>query len=170
MVYASHVLEHLPMADAEKALNEWIRILKPGGKLRLKVPNIRWSALHISRPGSPHPYVFQTLYGGQANDGEFHMNGFIKETLEALASLCPLLGSFTVRENHVDQSGMGSELILEGVRKGADPKISTKDVFDELAAAGKISGTKQKEKPENGESTVDSVPLADGTVSASLGE
>lgn len=36
-VYASHVLEHL--VDYRKALREWYRVLKPGGKLLLLVPD-----------------------------------------------------------------------------------------------------------------------------------
>ena len=39
IVYASHVLEHIPWFQTEKVLAEWIRILKPGGKLEVWVPN-----------------------------------------------------------------------------------------------------------------------------------
>lgn len=43
-VYASHVLEHLPLADCQTALvNTW-RLLKPGGIFRLIVPDLRWRA------------------------------------------------------------------------------------------------------------------------------
>ena len=37
-VYASHVLEHLPFGN--KALEEWLRVLKPGGMLTVVVPDI----------------------------------------------------------------------------------------------------------------------------------
>ncbi len=39
LVYASHVLEHLPWYKTEEILKEWIRILKPNGKLIIFVPD-----------------------------------------------------------------------------------------------------------------------------------
>jgi len=41
-VYASHVLEHLPRGSVEAALKETIRILAPGGRFRLIVPDLEW--------------------------------------------------------------------------------------------------------------------------------
>src|SRR5262245_33970799 len=38
-VLAQDVLEHLPRADAQPALSEWARVLAPGGRLVLRVPN-----------------------------------------------------------------------------------------------------------------------------------
>lgn len=39
-VYHSHVLEHLPPAEGQKLLKDCYRILKPGGVLRVVVPNL----------------------------------------------------------------------------------------------------------------------------------
>lgn len=39
IVYASHVLEHIPWYRTEEVLQEWVRILKPGGVLELCVPD-----------------------------------------------------------------------------------------------------------------------------------
>ena len=44
MIYSEHVLEHLYKRDAVKLLNECIRILQPGGMLRMGVPD---AALYI---------------------------------------------------------------------------------------------------------------------------
>lgn len=37
-VLAVHVLEHLYLWQAEAAIREWVRVLKPGGKLALELP------------------------------------------------------------------------------------------------------------------------------------
>lgn len=39
LIYASHVLEHIPWYHTERVLQEWIRMLKPGGHLELWVPD-----------------------------------------------------------------------------------------------------------------------------------
>ena len=38
-VYASHILEHIPWYQTQKALTEWKRLLKPGGTLEIWVPD-----------------------------------------------------------------------------------------------------------------------------------
>ncbi len=39
-ICASHILEHLPWPTAFKALAEWARVLSPGGRLRIAVPDL----------------------------------------------------------------------------------------------------------------------------------
>jgi SAM-dependent methyltransferase len=39
VVYASHVLEHMPWYDNVKILKEWARMLRRGGKMEVWVPN-----------------------------------------------------------------------------------------------------------------------------------
>ena len=39
LIYASHVLEHVPWYQLEATLAEWVRILRPGGRLEVWVPN-----------------------------------------------------------------------------------------------------------------------------------
>lgn len=39
MIYASHVLEHIPRNNLLETLNEWCRVLKIGGILRFGVPD-----------------------------------------------------------------------------------------------------------------------------------
>ncbi len=39
MVYASHVVEHIPREELKKTLLEWKRVLKDGGKFRFAVPD-----------------------------------------------------------------------------------------------------------------------------------
>jgi len=38
-VYASHVLEHFSYYERDEILKEWVRVLKPGGLLRIAVPD-----------------------------------------------------------------------------------------------------------------------------------
>jgi SAM-dependent methyltransferase len=39
LVYASHILEHIAWYDTVDVLKEWARVLEPGGKMEIWVPN-----------------------------------------------------------------------------------------------------------------------------------
>jgi predicted SAM-dependent methyltransferase len=39
LVYASHCLEHMPRGDLKRVLREWQRVLRPGGVVRISVPD-----------------------------------------------------------------------------------------------------------------------------------
>jgi SAM-dependent methyltransferase len=39
VVYASHIIEHVPWYQVEAAIREWVRVLKPGGVLQIWTPN-----------------------------------------------------------------------------------------------------------------------------------
>ncbi len=39
LIYASHVLEHIPWYRTRTVLTDWVRVLKPGGALELWVPD-----------------------------------------------------------------------------------------------------------------------------------
>lgn len=41
LIYASHVFEYFDREEAVIVLDEWRRVLKPGGKLRLAVPDFK---------------------------------------------------------------------------------------------------------------------------------
>jgi predicted SAM-dependent methyltransferase len=45
-VYCSHVLEHLPRSEVSAAVSQTRRILMPGGRFRLVVPDLQWRAQH----------------------------------------------------------------------------------------------------------------------------
>lgn len=39
LIYASHILEHIPWYQTEAVLSEWVRILEPCGRLEIWVPD-----------------------------------------------------------------------------------------------------------------------------------
>lgn len=39
IIYASHILEHVPWYQLDQTLSEWVRVLAPGGSLEVWVPN-----------------------------------------------------------------------------------------------------------------------------------
>lgn len=71
MVYASHVIEHIPRAELKKTLAEWCRVLKPGGVLRFGVPDIdKLIAIYNASGKDTESIVNQLL--GQDRDYDRH--------------------------------------------------------------------------------------------------
>lgn len=84
-VFSSHVLEHIKREDTDATLNEWIRILKPGGEFIIVVPNIIWALdeLNSVKQGGPDiKRALDVIYGAQGNEYDFHMNGMWGKLLE----------------------------------------------------------------------------------------
>lgn len=78
-VRASHVLEHFPHKQIPDVLKEWTRVLKPGGELKIAVPNFEWIAENYvaGQPINTQGYVM----GGQVDEADFHKATFDKRFL-----------------------------------------------------------------------------------------
>ncbi len=63
---AHHVLEHFDFRDVPVVLREWVRILKPGGKLRLAVPDMEAVARAIME-GRMDTEIQGNIYGDQGH-------------------------------------------------------------------------------------------------------
>ena len=88
LLYASHVLEHLPTAKVPEVLREWRRVLREGGQALIAVPDLEQIArLLVSRPGwftPPNEPWVGVVYGGQHDEFDFHKTGFTASSLAAL--------------------------------------------------------------------------------------
>lgn len=80
-IHASHVLEHFSYADAKEALKEWNRVLKPGGTLRVAVPDLNKVTKDTSI-GDNATWRFH-LMGGQTDPNDFHRSCWTTELLDA---------------------------------------------------------------------------------------
>jgi predicted SAM-dependent methyltransferase len=75
LIYACHVLEHFSRWEYKNALTRWYEILKPGGVLRLAVPNFSAIASRYIQIGNLQE-IMGLLYGGQDYDENYHFVTF----------------------------------------------------------------------------------------------
>jgi predicted SAM-dependent methyltransferase len=80
LVYSSHVLEHFKRNETQSILNEWVRVLKPGGIVRISVPSFE-SLIKIYQTAGDIEYIIGPLMGGQTYEQNFHYNMFDKASL-----------------------------------------------------------------------------------------
>jgi predicted SAM-dependent methyltransferase len=97
-IHSEHALEHVGYELGKKAIKEWFRVLKPGGILDLKIPDIEACASAYLRTtnnemvnGFPAKlWYLYTIYGiqksqaGEADEFQCHRWGYSKESISAL--------------------------------------------------------------------------------------
>ena len=89
-ILASDIIEHFPIAETPSVLAEWRRVLKVGGIIELRLPNLHAITKdYLKRcgenrsTGEPMAHYFSwLLYGGQDYPGNFHYVGFDRRLLK----------------------------------------------------------------------------------------
>lgn len=79
-IWSSHTLEHVGKFEVVPTLKEWFRVLKLGGKLTVRVPDLAWCCqwwLNHQTTG----WDLDVLFGNQSREGEFHKTGFNREIM-----------------------------------------------------------------------------------------
>ena len=80
LIYASHVLEHFGRHETHAVLSEWRRVLKPGGILRVAVPDFA-QLVRVYDAGGNLADILGPLVGRQDHPHNYHYNVFDRETL-----------------------------------------------------------------------------------------
>jgi predicted SAM-dependent methyltransferase len=80
LIYASHILEHFSRNECQDVLNDWVRVLKPGGVLRLSVPSYP-NLKRIYEISKDIDDVLGPLMGGQTYEENVHYNAFDETNL-----------------------------------------------------------------------------------------
>ena len=82
VVYACHLLEHSGRKTYQLVLARWFEVLKPGGVLRVAVPDIR-AGMEFYLANGNLAYIFGLLWGGQNSEFDWHGFGWDETTLTA---------------------------------------------------------------------------------------
>ena len=113
-IYASHVLEHFSHQDASKVLTHWVQKLKPGGRLRVAVPNFEWIARKYlaGEPINVQGYVM----GGHSDGNDLHGAIFDGESLTEIMANTGLERIGRWESEHGDCSSLPVSLNLQGFK------------------------------------------------------
>lgn len=118
-IYASHILEHFPAGNTQNVLDEWARVLKPGGRMRIAVPDFAVIAkAYVAGLDVPiGPYVM----GGQIDANDFHKSLFDEAGLRWQLEKAGLVGIQKWKSDNQDCASLPVSLNLEGF-KPIEPK------------------------------------------------
>jgi SAM-dependent methyltransferase len=114
-IYASHVLEHIEHVRRDAALAEWFRVLKPAGRVRIAVPDLRaWAKLLLDRRYDlPLEGI---LYGGQTYPENYHKSGYDEDSLAYTLDKAGFVGVDKFAPFHPDCSQVPWSLNMEAYK------------------------------------------------------
>lgn len=84
VIFTSQALEHISKYQVIPTLQEWYRVLKPGGRLQIIVPDLEWAVkFWLDRKDLPDnvDWPMDIIFGLQSHDGEYHKTGFTPKIL-----------------------------------------------------------------------------------------
>lgn len=87
-IYMCHVLEHFSFEEADQLLRNFRKKLKPGGLLRISVPNFDHLVKVYQANGNDLEIVRRALMGGQDYEYNFHKSIYNKAHLSSLLVAC----------------------------------------------------------------------------------
>jgi SAM-dependent methyltransferase len=84
-ILAQDCLEHLKRSNVKLALKEWFRLLRKGGILKIRVPNLLGllESLKIENSHDKREWIIQCIFGTQAYNGDYHLSGFTPPLLKS---------------------------------------------------------------------------------------
>lgn len=115
-IRAAHILEHFSYADVPKVLEDWVRVLKPGGRIRLSVPDFdKIAELKKSDPN----WRFYAM-GGQSDENDFHKSAFDEPSLRKRMEIAGLVQINHWLSPNTDTASHACSLNLEGVKRSPE--------------------------------------------------
>lgn len=124
-VYASHVLEHIPHARTALVLQEWRRVLKPGGVLRVAVPD--WNVVRTMDFDDVTDIAPHILAGGHTDEHDVHHAHFTEKLLAGQLQRCGFedVRRFTPFADDTSQipASLNLEAFKRAYAKPRDPKV-----------------------------------------------
>lgn len=116
-IRASHLLEHFPHRQIENVVKEWARVLKPGGKLSIAVPDFDWIVKAYSNGQRNDPMLEAYLFGGQTDAADFHKALFNEEKLRKLMEDAGIVDIQPWSSELPDCASLPVSLNLQGTKK-----------------------------------------------------
>lgn len=109
-----HMLEHLSYREVPEALREWHRVLKPGGLLRISVPDV---VKVLSLRGKDQHWAYYMM-GGQLDQNDFHKSCYDEERLDAYMTGTGFTGVKKWASRNTDLAASDISLNLECRKPG----------------------------------------------------
>jgi ubiquinone/menaquinone biosynthesis C-methylase UbiE len=114
-VFSSHTLEHFSHNEVNRVVAEWVRILKKGGVIEIRCPDLRARALLFFL--NPTWYNVINIYGEQNHDGNYHKCGFSYGILKKILKNNGIINIKRIISGYRRIRILPNSLHLKGIKK-----------------------------------------------------
>lgn len=121
-IRASHILEHFPHEKVLDVVREWVRVLKPGGVIRIAVPDFKWIAEKYL--AGENIDVQGYVMGGHVDANDHHGVIFDAETLTDVMEQVGLRDIRPWKSELKDCAALPLSLNLQGTKVAPLPKLN----------------------------------------------
>lgn len=73
-IYSSHTIEHVDYALSVQMFRNWCRVLKPGGRIEIRCPDVEWTWKEYFSGRLPEAIVTELIMGIRVGPYEVHRN------------------------------------------------------------------------------------------------
>lgn len=113
-VRASHILEHFPRWQAQDVVRDWVRVLRPGGVLKIAVPDFD-DICQLAKSGTDKTWEAY-LMGGHTGTNDVHHSVWTRGLLESAMRSAGLTRIWEWKSGLGDCADLPISLNLQGVK------------------------------------------------------
>lgn len=150
-ILANDVLEHFSHRETNKLLNEWSRILKPGGEIEIRCPNLKLQIQAYLRGDWNADIASYMIFGGQTNPGDYHCIGFDENSIKNHLAAAGFEVTYYEEQDYPQENGYINLNML----------IKAKKLISELSVENSNSNSFTKSNPQKGTTYGENIDLDD---------
>lgn len=129
-IHASDVLEHFSHLEVDRVLKSWCSLLKPGGKIYIRVPDTK-KQVEMFTSGTWSIEIFRHMvYGGQEQPGNFHCTAFTAD----------LLKSMLLQNNILSNISFAHQGITSDLGTSSNPNIEANGIKKATHIGSQVTG------------------------------
>ena len=80
-IYSAHMVEHIPPSQTAGMFRSWYRVLKPGGRLEIRCPDVEWAWREFLAGRLPSVILDEVITGISDGPYQVHQNAYWHEKL-----------------------------------------------------------------------------------------
>lgn len=140
-IYASHILEHFSHRDTVKVVQDWVRALKPGGTIKISVPDFDWIIAAYNNEVCATLPIEAYLFGAHSDSNDFHGAMFNRQKLTQIMEMCGLEDIESWKSDIEDCASMSVSLNLMGTKPLPGESTATLKGIHAIVSIGRLGFT-----------------------------